>query len=158
MKAEELPGKEHAIDYLTHKFRRNLKGPTLASSGTAIRFFLTFLRSSGKDRLEDISRHDIAAFVEHEQDRGLQARGVRTRLVAVYSLVRFLVDQVGTSFIPFSLFTTWRTSAKHHLPFGLVDSQVHFPFFFSFIMRAIIVEWPCAEKSFSRSSAVYLKQ
>ena len=33
-----------------------------------------------------------SAFVEHEQDRGLQIRGVRTRLVAVYSFIRYLVD------------------------------------------------------------------
>jgi len=88
----DLPGKEHAVDYLAAKFRRNCKAGTLASSGTAVRFFLTFLKSSGKERLEYISRHDIEAFVEHEQDRGLQIRAVRTRLVAVYSFVRHLVD------------------------------------------------------------------
>jgi len=88
----DLPGKEHALDYLASKYRRNCKAGTLASSGTAVRFFLTSLKSSGKDRLENISRHDIEGFVEHEQDRGLQIRGVRTRLVAVYSFIRHLVD------------------------------------------------------------------
>jgi site-specific recombinase XerD len=88
----DLSGKEHAVDYLAAKFRRNCKAGTLASSGTAVRFFLTFLKSSGKERLEYISRHDIEAFVEYEQDRGLQIRAVRTRLVAVYSFVRHLVD------------------------------------------------------------------
>jgi len=92
IKAADLPGKEHAVDYLSSKFRRNCKAGTLASSDTAIRLFLTSLRSSGKEQLEDIDRHDIEAFVEHEQDRGLSIRAVRTRLVAVYSFIRHLVD------------------------------------------------------------------
>ena len=40
IKAEDLPGQEHAVSYLQHKFRRNCKSCTLASSGTAVRFFL----------------------------------------------------------------------------------------------------------------------
>ena len=92
LSATDLPGKEHAADYLASKFRRNCRVGTLASSSTAIRFFLIFIKCSGKVRLEDISRHDIEAFVEHEQDRGLQIRGVRTRLVALYSFIRHLVD------------------------------------------------------------------
>ena len=92
LKAAGLPGEDHAVDYLSSKFRRNCKAGTLASSGTAVRFFLTHLKSTGKKRLEDMTRHDIEAFVEHEQDRGLKIRGVRTRLVAVYSFIRHLVD------------------------------------------------------------------
>jgi site-specific recombinase XerD len=87
-----LPGVDHAVDYLTGKFRRNCKAGTLASSGAAVRFFLTFLKSSGKKRLAAIDRQDIAAFIEHEQDRGLKISTVRTRLVAVYSFMRHLVD------------------------------------------------------------------
>ena len=71
LKDSELPGEEQALNYLTHKFRRNCKEATLASSGAAIKFFLTFLKTSGKNRLEDITRQDIEAFVEYLQDRGL---------------------------------------------------------------------------------------
>ncbi len=88
----KLPGEEQAINYLTHKFRRNCKGATLASSDTAIRFFLTFLRRSGKEELKDITRKDIEVFVEQLQDRGLTINSVRNRLVAVYSFIQFLVD------------------------------------------------------------------
>ena len=88
----ELPGAELAITYLTHQFRRNCKEATLSSSGTAIKFFLTFLRGSGKDRLEDATRQDIEAFVEHLQDRGLKINSVRNRLVSIYSFLQFLVD------------------------------------------------------------------
>ncbi len=87
-----LPGAELAITYLTHQFRRNCKEATLSSSSTAIRFFLTFLKGSGKDRLEDATRQDIEAFVEQLQDRGLKIKSVRNRLVGVYSFLQFLVD------------------------------------------------------------------
>ena len=92
LKDSELPGGEQALNYLTHKFRRNCKEATLSSSGTAIKFFLTFLKISGKDRLENITRQDIEAFVEQQQDRGLKINSVRNRLVCVYSFIQFLVD------------------------------------------------------------------
>jgi integrase/recombinase XerD len=92
LKGSGLPGKEQATNYLTHKFRRNCKAATLASSGTAVKFFLTFLKTSGKDRLADITRQDIESFVEQQQDRGLKINSVRNRLVAVYSFIQFLVD------------------------------------------------------------------
>ena len=92
LKDSELPGAELAITYLSHQFRRNCKESTLASSGTAITFFLTFLRVSGKNRLEDMTRQDIEAFVEQQQDKGLKISSVRNRLVAVYSFIQFLVD------------------------------------------------------------------
>lgn len=92
LKDSELPGKEPAITYLSHQFRRNCKEATIASTGTAIKFFLTFLKFSGKDRLEDMTRQDIEAFVEQQQDRGLKINSVRNRLVAVYSFIQFLVD------------------------------------------------------------------
>ena len=89
--SQNLPGQEHAISYMRHKFRRNCKACTLASSGTAVRFFLSMLRVTDRDLL-DITRKDIEAFVEQEQDRGLGIRSVRNRMQAVYSFVRYLVE------------------------------------------------------------------
>ena len=89
--AEDLPGQEHAISYLQHKFRRNCKSCTLASSETAVRFFLAMLKNNDRD-LCDITRQDIEAFIEHEQDRGLAIRSVRNRTQAVYSFIRYLVE------------------------------------------------------------------
>ena len=63
----DLPGKDHAVDYLSAKFRRNCKAGTLASSGTAVRFFLTFIKCSGKERLVDIDRHDIEARIPQQE-------------------------------------------------------------------------------------------
>jgi integrase/recombinase XerD len=89
--AQDLPGREHAISYMQHKFRRNCKSCTLASSGTAVRFFLAMLKRNGRDLL-DITRQDIEAFIEQEQDRGLVVRSVRNRTQALYSFVRYLVE------------------------------------------------------------------
>ena len=89
--AQDLPGREHAISYMQHKFRRNCKSCTLASSGTAVRFFLAMLKRNGRNLL-DITRQDIEAFIEQEQDRGLAVRSVRNRTQALYSFIRYLVE------------------------------------------------------------------
>jgi integrase/recombinase XerD len=91
VKAEDLPGQEHAVSYLQHKFRRNCKSCTLASSGTAVRFFLAMLKAHSRD-LSHITKEDIEAFIEQEQDRGLAVRSVRNRTQALYSFVRYLVE------------------------------------------------------------------
>jgi site-specific recombinase XerD len=91
IKAEDLPGQKHAVSYMQHKFRRNCKSCTLASSGTAVRFFLAMLKANGRDLL-GITREDIEAFIEREQDRGLAIRSVRNRTQALYSFVRYLVE------------------------------------------------------------------
>jgi integrase/recombinase XerD len=100
IEAQNLPGQEHAISYMQHKFRRNCKSCTLASSGTAVRFFLAILKANSRD-LPDITREDIEAFIEQEQDRGLEVRSVRNRTQAVYSFVRYLVenDVIGSDIL-----------------------------------------------------------
>jgi hypothetical protein len=92
----KLPGADFAITYLTHQFRRNCKESTLACGSAAIKFFLTFLQHSGKDRLEDTTRHDLEAFVEQLQYKGLKINSVRNRLICIYSFLQFLVDKTGT--------------------------------------------------------------
>ncbi|MCK5196367.1 MAG: tyrosine-type recombinase/integrase [Desulfobulbaceae bacterium] len=86
-----LPGKEHAVSYLQHQYRRNFKIPTLRSSGSNIRFFLLFLQKKGLLNLEDFTRQDIEAFVEHEQDKGLAILSVKTKLKSLYAFVNYLI-------------------------------------------------------------------
>lgn len=86
-----LPGKEHAVSYLQHKYRRNLRIPTLRSSGYTIRLFLLFLQENHRLSLEDLTRRDIEAYVEHEQDKGLTMRSVKTKLTALYAFLNYLV-------------------------------------------------------------------
>jgi hypothetical protein len=56
-----LPGKGHAVSYLQHKYRHNLRTATLRASGYNITFFLFFLQEKGRLRLEDLTRNRIKA-------------------------------------------------------------------------------------------------
>ncbi len=86
-----LPGKEHAIGYLQHKYRRNLRTETLRASGYNITFFLSFLQEKGRLSLEDLTRRDIEAYVEQEQDKGLTIQSVKTKLTSIYAFLNYLV-------------------------------------------------------------------
>jgi integrase/recombinase XerD len=51
------------------------------------------IRDSGKTRLEGITRRDVEAFIEHEQDRGNKITTIRTKLVSVQAFLRYLVEE-----------------------------------------------------------------
>ena len=93
LSAMDFPGKDHVEEYLRHLYRHNCKPNTLRGSLTAAQLFLSFIKSFGKTKIEQINKHDIEAFVEHEQDRGLKIVSVRTRLVAIYAFLHFLVER-----------------------------------------------------------------
>ena len=86
----DLPGREYAVKYLHHMYRRNCKPNTTRGACTAILLFLLFLKLSGKTHFEQITRIDLEAFVEQEQDRGLKNSTVKTRLHALYAFLRFM--------------------------------------------------------------------
>ncbi|MBE3139154.1 MAG: tyrosine-type recombinase/integrase [Thermoplasmata archaeon] len=88
----ELPGKEHVEEYFRSMYRRNFRPKTYASALTAIYVFLIGVRDSGKIRLEEITKNDIEAFIEHEQDRGLMLSTVRTRLHCVNAFLGYAID------------------------------------------------------------------
>jgi integrase/recombinase XerD len=88
----ELPGKEHVEEYIRSMYRRNFRPRTYASALTAIYDFLTGVRGSGKTRLEEITKRDIEAFIEHEQDRGMMLSTVRTRLHCVNAFLGYAMD------------------------------------------------------------------
>jgi site-specific recombinase XerD len=88
----DLPGKEHVEEYFRYMYRRNFRPKTYASNLAAIYIFLTVVRDSGKTRLEEITKHDLEAFIEHEQDRGLMLSTVRTRLHCVNAFLGYALD------------------------------------------------------------------
>lgn len=88
----DLPGKEHVVEYFRSMYRRNFRPKTYSSALTTIQIFLTVVRDSGKTRLEEISKHDIEAFIEHEQDRGLMLSTVRTRLHCANAFLGYLIE------------------------------------------------------------------
>jgi hypothetical protein len=88
----ELPGKEHVEDYFRYMYRCNFRPKTYFSALTAIYIFLTVIRDSGKTRLEEITKNDLEAFIEHEQDRGLMISMVRTRLHCVNAFLGYIIE------------------------------------------------------------------
>jgi integrase/recombinase XerD len=51
------------------------------------------IRDGGKTCLEEVTRRDVEAFVEHEQDRGNKITTIRTSLVSVQAFLRYLVEE-----------------------------------------------------------------
>jgi integrase/recombinase XerD len=89
--AGDLPGREHTERYLRHKYRLNLSAGTICSNISVLHSFLTFLKGIGKNRLEEIRRTDLEAFIE--QDRGLNPSTVNTHMKVVKAFVRFLMGE-----------------------------------------------------------------
>ena len=89
---KDMVGLDHAKQYLRHKYRQNCKANTLKNDFTTITLFLSYLKSCGKSRLDQIGRQDLEAFVEHEQDRGLRIVSVSNRLGSLYAFLRYLID------------------------------------------------------------------
>lgn len=88
----ELPGSDYAISHLYDKYRRHLTATTLSQTGRTLLSFLSFYQTLNKQDLENVSRKDIGAYVEHEQDRGLHVTSVKNHLATVYAFLQFLVD------------------------------------------------------------------
>jgi site-specific recombinase XerD len=89
----DLPGGEHFENYMCYKWRMNHKTSTLKGSFVAVSSFLIFYADLGKNYLDEIVSSDIEAFIEHEQDRGLRATTIVTRIKQLWAFLRFLFDQ-----------------------------------------------------------------
>jgi len=92
LEADTLPGSDHALLYLSAKYRQGLSANTIRASGTTVISFLTFLEGAGKT-LENLTRSDIEAYVEAEQDRGLSILSVDGKIRGLYPFISFLVTQ-----------------------------------------------------------------
>ncbi len=89
----DFPGKEHLEAHLCQKYRLNRSARTLQGTLSIIEPFLVFLKNNAKTHLGEITRWDLEAFIEHEQDRGLKSSTVNTRLKVVKAFVRSLMEQ-----------------------------------------------------------------
>ena len=91
---ESYPATPHHYveQYLRDQYRRGCRPNTLRNSFIAIESFLLFLSKTGKIHLEEIVREDVGAYVEHEQDRGLKASTVKTRVRILNAFLRFLIE------------------------------------------------------------------
>jgi len=89
----DLPGKDQVAAYLRHLMLGNRRPRTLYSRFGAIILFLGLIRESGRISLEAITRRDVEAFIEREQDRGIKITTIRTRLVSVQAFLRYLLEE-----------------------------------------------------------------
>jgi hypothetical protein len=89
----DLPGKDYVEAYLRHLTLRNRRPRTLESRCGAIVIFLGMLRDSGKRCLEEVTKRDVEAFIEFEQERGNKITTIRTSLVSVQAFLRYLVEE-----------------------------------------------------------------
>ena len=89
----DLPGKDHVEGYLRHMTRSNRRPRTMFSRWGTIFIFLGLLKVNGKTSLEEVTRGDVEAFIEHEQDRGIKITTIRMRLTGVQSFLRHLVEE-----------------------------------------------------------------
>jgi integrase/recombinase XerD len=110
--AKGLCGQLQVEEFLRGQLRRNCRPNTIRSSARSIMLFLEYVKTRGCGNLSAISREHISGFVEAEQDRGMAARTVHSRLRGVYSFLRYLMDQevVGADLL------------KHKLKIKLPDS------------------------------------
>lgn len=89
----EAPDTAYVQRYLLQMYRRNFKPLTIQQSFITLRGFLAFLNTSGQHRVAEVTRSDLEAFVEAEQDRGHKLSTVRTSLARIYAFLSFLVEE-----------------------------------------------------------------
>lgn len=89
---EGLYGHVHVRHYLHDMHCRNCRPNTIRNGGFTIVAFLRFIKSAGRGLLETVTRNDVSAFIEHEQDRGLAPTTVSTHLRALYAFLNYLIE------------------------------------------------------------------
>jgi integrase/recombinase XerD len=93
MTQEGLFGYEFIGRFFASLYRNCRSENTIRSYQTILFSFMAFLKSNGKQHIETVTREDITAYVEREQDRGMSPNTVNTRTQAIYSFLQFLADR-----------------------------------------------------------------
>ncbi len=88
-----LFGQAYVKQYLGDLQRRNCRPSTIRNNFQSIALFLCFLKKSGANNLETITREEFSAFIEEQQDRGLKPRSVSTRLRALNAFFHYLIER-----------------------------------------------------------------
>jgi site-specific recombinase XerD len=86
------PGKSQLTEWILYKYRRGCSPVTLATHCGFIVPFLVFIGQMGKTAVEQISKADLEAYVEHQQDRGLKPITIDGTLRSIYAFIRYLVE------------------------------------------------------------------
>ena len=88
-----LVGEDHIEKYLNDQRRRCCRPNTIKNTSLDILLFFKFLKKIGRPCIETITRDDVGAFVEHEQDRGLKPVTVSTSLRNLYAFLGYLAER-----------------------------------------------------------------
>lgn len=88
----DLPGADLVIEYLKEKYLSGMSKHTIRQAGGLLFSFFSLLKESNTD-IFSITRQDIDAFVEHEQDRGLSSVSISGYLRALYAFLVYLVER-----------------------------------------------------------------
>lgn len=88
-----LTGSVYVEKYLCHLYRLNRRPSTLKSSLNCLIIFLRFLQNNLKINLESVDKKDLSAFIEFEQDRGLKATSIQTRIKRVCAFLQYLIEE-----------------------------------------------------------------
>ena len=101
----DIPGKEHIEDYLRHQYRRNFQANTIKGNYTGLSCFFQFLNKKGRTGIKEITKTDLEAFIEYEQDKGLRISTVKSRLVQAKAFLRFMTDkgEISENVFPWKL-------------------------------------------------------
>jgi integrase len=91
--ASTLPDQPLIEQYLQHLYRHLCTARTVYHTYKTIRDFLHYLQCTSQHSLCTITRSDLEAYLEHEQDRGLKLSSVRLKLVTLRAVIRFLIEQ-----------------------------------------------------------------
>ena len=89
----DISGKEHIEDYLRHQYRCNFQANTIRGSYTGLSCFFRFLNKIGRAGIKEITRTDLEAFIEYEQDKGLNISTVKLRLAQAKAFLRYMIDK-----------------------------------------------------------------
>lgn len=90
---EELFGSQYVKFFLMGLYRQNCRPNTLRTYAATFPMLIRFLQDTGHKGFRTVTRDDLSAFIEYEQDRGLKPKSVLTRLNHVWAFMRFLVDK-----------------------------------------------------------------
>jgi integrase/recombinase XerD len=89
----EVPDKVYVQLHLLHMHRRNFRLLTITQAFGTLTGFLKWLNTTRKSRVQDVTRRDLEAFVEHLQDREQKLSAVRTVLARIYAFLSFMIEQ-----------------------------------------------------------------
>lgn len=92
LEQSNLPGYEYAISHVCDKYRRNLTMNSISQTSRILIVFLSFVQDLGRLNIKDITRKNIADYVEHLHDHDLVMTSVKNYLHTVYAFIQYLVD------------------------------------------------------------------